>query len=99
MKTKTFISVILLFACCLLYGQNYKPERVKGSWIGNIILPNNSSIQIIMNFSVKDNLIEGEFDIPVQSFKDVYMDSVRVFQDSVVTDLSSTGGPGTFFKG
>jgi bleomycin hydrolase len=99
MKTKTFISIILFFAFCLLNGQNIKPERLKGSWEGNIILPDNSSIFVIMKFTVKDNNVEGGLDVPLQSTKDIYIDSVRVLQDSVITDHSSTIGPGSFFKG
>ncbi len=99
MKTKTFISIILLFVCFLIDGQNIKPERIKGSWAGNIILPDNSSIFVVMKFAVKDNLIEGSLDIPAQSTKDIYIDSVRVLQDSVITDHSSTVGPGSFYKG
>jgi len=99
MKTKTFISIILFFAFCLLNGQNIKPERIKGSWAGNIILPNNSKIFVVMDFNVRDNLIEGDMDLPLQSYKDLYIDSIRVLKDSVITDHSSTIGPGAFFKG
>jgi bleomycin hydrolase len=99
MKRKTFISIILFFAFFLLNGQNIKPERLKGSWGGNIILPDNSSIFVVMKFAIKDNFIEGSLDVPAQSTKDIYIDSVRVLQDSVITDHSSTIGPGTFFKG
>jgi bleomycin hydrolase len=99
MKTKTFISTILFFVFCLLNGQNIKPERLKGSWAGNIILPNSSSIFVVMKFAIKDNFIEGNLDVPEQSTEDIYIDSVRVLQDSVITDHSSTIGPGSFFKG
>jgi len=99
MKTKTFISTILLIICSLLYGQNNKPDRLQGSWLGNIILPDNSSILIVMNFDVKDNLISGKTDVPAQSVKDLYIDSVWVSQDSVFTDYASTLGPGTIYKG
>ena len=76
MKTKTFISIILFFTFCLLNGQNIKPERFKGSWAGNIILPDSSSIFVVMKFAVKDNFIEGNLDVPEQSTKDIYIDSV-----------------------
>jgi bleomycin hydrolase len=99
MKKKTVISIILLFTFYLFYGQNIKPNRLQGSWLGNIILPNNSSILVVMNFDVKDNLIMGKLDVPSQSVKDLDIDSVWVFQDSVFTNHSSTLGPGTVFKG
>jgi len=99
MKIKTSISILLLLASSLLYGQNIKPERLQGAWIGNIILPNNSSILIVMNFDVKGNLIEGNFDLPDQSVKDIYIDSTWVSQDSVFAALSSTVGPGAIYKG
>jgi bleomycin hydrolase len=97
MKTKASIIFLLFFSCFLVNGQNIKPERVKGSWIGDIILPNNSHIGVVMKFKIKDNLILGDLDIPDQSVKDVYIDSVRVFNDSIITDLSSTAG--AVFKG
>ena len=75
------------------------PERLKGSWAGNIILPNNSKIFVVMDFDVRDNQIEGDMDLPAQAIKDLYIDSVRVLKDSVITDHSSTIGPGAFFKG
>jgi bleomycin hydrolase len=52
-----------------------------------------------MKFAIKDNFIEGNLDVPAQSTEDIYIDSVRVLQDSVITDHSSTVGPGSFFKG
>jgi bleomycin hydrolase len=99
MKTITFISLLLFITCSLLNGQNIKPERLQGSWVGNIILPGNSSILVVMKFDIKENLIEGNLDVPAQSVKDVYIDSVRLVKDSVITDHSSTIGPGSFFKG
>lgn len=97
MKSKTFIFLLLLFSSCLVNAQNIKPEKFQGSWIGDIILPNNSHIGVVMKFKVKDNLIMGDLDIPDQSVKDIYIDSVRVFNDSIFTDLSSTAG--AVFKG
>lgn len=99
MKTKTLISILLFSAIYILNGQNIKPERLQGSWRGNIIMPDSSLLLVVMNFDVKDNLIEGNMNVPALSLKDVYIDSVRVYNDSVVTDHSSTIGPGTFFKG
>jgi bleomycin hydrolase len=99
MKTKILISIFLFFTGCMLNGQNIRPERLQGSWVGNIILPDNSKIFLVMDFDVRDNLIEGDMDLPAQSFKDLYIDSVRVLKDSVITDHSSTIGPGAFFKG
>lgn len=99
MKIKTFVSILLFFTCCLLNSQNIKPERLQGSWAGKIILSDNSSILVVMNFDVKDNLIGGNLDVPAQSIKDLYIDSVRIFNDSVFTDHSSTIGPGSIFKG
>src|SRR5664280_2139302 len=52
-----------------------------------------------MKCDVKENLIEGNLDVPAQSTKDIYIDSVRVLKDSVITDHSSTMGHGSFFKG
>ena len=80
MKTKAFILILLLFTCCLLNGQNIMPERLKGSWAGNIILPNNSKIFVVMDFDLRDNLIEWDMDLPAQSIKDLYIDSVRVLK-------------------
>ena len=99
MKTKIFISGLIFWTCCLLNGQNIKPERLQGSWVGNIILPDNASLLVVMKFDVKGNSIEGNLDVPIQSAKDVYIDSVRVLKDSVITDHSSTIGPGSSFKG
>jgi bleomycin hydrolase len=99
MKTKIYILLLLLFTCSFLNGQNIEPERLKGSWVGNIILPDNSSILVVMKFDVKGNSIEGNLDVPAQSARDIYIDSVRVLKDSVITDHSSTLGPGSFFKG
>jgi bleomycin hydrolase len=99
MKSKTSVSILLFFACFLLNGQNINPERLQGSWAGNIILPDNSTLFIVMNFTVKDNFIDGSLDIPKYSTKDIYIDSVRVLKDSVITDHTSTVGPGSFFKG
>jgi bleomycin hydrolase len=99
MKTKTIISIFLLFTYCLINGQNIKPERLQGSWAGNIIFPDNSSIFVVMKFALRDNLIEGRLNVPAQSTKDIYIDSVRILQDSVITDHSSTLGPESFYKG
>jgi bleomycin hydrolase len=99
MKTKTLILLLLCFSCFLINGQNIKPERLKGSWVGNIVLPDSSKILVVMKFDIKDNLIEGNLDVPAQSTKDIYIDSVRVLKDSVITDHSSTVGQGSFFKG
>ncbi len=91
--------MVMLLTFCTLNGQNIKPERLQGSWAGNIILPDNSSIFVVLKFAVKDNLLEGSLDVPAQSTKDIYIDSVRVLQDSLITDHSSTIGPGSFVKG
>ncbi len=91
--------MFMLLTACVLNGQNIKPERLQGSWAGNIILPDNSAIFVVLKFAVKDNLLEGSLDVPAQSTKDIYIDSVRVLQDSVITDHSSTIGPGSFVKG
>ena len=99
MKTKTLSILFLFFSCFLINGQNIKPERLKGSWVGNIILPDSMKILVVMKFDIKDNLIEGSLDVPAQSAKDIYIDSVRVLRDSVITDHSSTMGKGAFFKG
>src|SRR5665811_2009751 len=99
MKTKTLILLLLLLSCFIINGQNIKPERLKGSWVGNIVLPDCSKILVVMKFNIKDNLIEGNLDVPAQSTRDIYIDSVRVLKDSIITDHSSTIGPGSFFKG
>lgn len=99
MKTKSLILLLLFFSCFIINGQNIKPERLKGSWVGNIVLPDSSKIRVVMKFDVKENLIEGNLDVPAQSTKDIYIDSVRVLKDSVITDHSSTMGHGSFFKG
>lgn len=52
-----------------------------------------------MKFNVKNNLIEGNLDLPGQSIKDIFIDSVRIFNDSIFTDHSSTLGDGASFKG
>jgi bleomycin hydrolase len=99
MKTKSVIFILLFFSCFVVNGQNIKPERLRGSWIGDIILPENSSIRVLLKFYVKDNLILGSLDIPDQSAKDIYIDSVRISNDSIITDHSSTLGGGAVFKG
>ncbi len=99
MKTKTLIILLLFFSCFLINGQNIQPERLRGSWVGNIILPDSSKILVVMKFDIKENLIEGNLDVPAQSTTDIYIDSVRVLKDSLITDHSSTVGPGSFFKG
>ena len=99
MKTKSLIILLLFFSCLIINGQNINPERIKGSWAGNIVLPDSAKIFVVMKFDIKENLIEGNLDIPAQSTMDIYIDSVRVMKDSLITDHSSTIGPGAFFKG
>jgi bleomycin hydrolase len=99
MKTKAIIILILFFSCFLINGQNIKPERIKGSWVGNIILPDSMKILVVLKFDIKDHLVDGSMDVPAQSAKDIYIDSVRVLNDSIITDHSSTMGKGAFFKG
>jgi bleomycin hydrolase len=98
MKMKTFISIILLFICAINFGQNTKPDRLKGSWGGSIILPD-TSIPLIMSFDIENNIITGKVDVPMQSIKGLSIDSIWVSRDSVFTDHSSTIGPGSFYKG
>ncbi len=99
MRTITSLALIMFIAVLTLNGQNTHPERLKGSWSGNIVLPDSSLIFVVMNFDLIDNGIEGSLDIPAQSAKDIYIDSVRIFQDSVITDHSSTIGPESYYKG
>ena len=61
----------MFFSCFIINGQNIKPERLKGSWVGNIVLPDSSKILVVMKFDVKENLIEGNLDVPAQSTKDI----------------------------
>ncbi len=99
MRINTSLALLLFLTVLTLNGQNTHPERLKGSWAGNIVLPDSSLIFVVMKFDLKDNSIEGSLDIPAQSVKDIYIDSVRIFQDSVITDHSSTVGPESYYKG
>ena len=99
MRINTSVALLLFLTVLTLNGQNTHPERLKGSWAGNIVLPDSSLIFVVMKFDLKDNSIEGNLDIPAQSVKDLYIDSVRIFQDSVITDHSSTVGPASYYKG
>jgi len=39
MKRRTIISLLMFLTLCVLNGQDIKPEKLQGSWAGNIILP------------------------------------------------------------
>jgi bleomycin hydrolase len=67
--------------------------------MGKILLPENRSIEVIMNFKFRDNSLQGSLDLPGQSIKGLFIDSVGVKNDSVFTGHTSTMGSGTAFRG
>lgn len=99
MKTKAFLTICLFFICTLLFGQNNKVQRLHGSWLGKIIVPNGPKITSLMHFQVDRNKLSGTFDSPDQSHVDLLMDSIWMVKDSVFADFSSQLGPGTGYKG
>ncbi|MDB5019376.1 MAG: Bleomycin hydrolase, partial [Pedobacter sp.] len=99
MKTKAFITICLFFTCSLLFGQNKTTQRLQGSWLGKIIVPNGPKITTLMHFKVIAKALSGTFDSPDQSHIDLLMDSVWMVKDSIFADFSSQLGPGTGYKG
>ena len=99
MKTKAFLSICLFLICSLVYGQSSNSNRLTGSWLGKIIVPNGPKITSLMHFKVKAQKINGTFDSPDQSIKGLSMDSVWIEKDSVYAEFSGQLGPGSRYKG
>ncbi|MBC7387569.1 MAG: hypothetical protein H7329_00015, partial [Opitutaceae bacterium] len=98
MKTKVFLSLCLFLFSSLVYGQS-NLSRLKGSWIGKIVVPNGPQITSLMHFKLKAKTIIGTFDSPDQSMKGLSMDSVWIVKDSVFAEFSGQLGPGSRYKG
>lgn len=99
MKTKAFLTICLFFTCSLLFGQSKNLQRLQGSWLGKIIVPNGPKITTLMHFKASAKSLSGTFDSPDQSHKDLLMDSIWMSKDSVFADFSSQLGPGTGYRG
>ncbi|MDB5012571.1 MAG: Bleomycin hydrolase [Daejeonella sp.] len=99
MKTKAFLSICLFLFSSFVYGQNNNPNRLQGSWLGKIVVPNGPEITSLMHFKLKAKTIVGSFDSPDQSMKGLSMDSVWIVKDSVFAEFSGQLGPGSRYKG
>jgi bleomycin hydrolase len=97
MKTKTFITVILLFANSLLYCQN-KPMNIQGAWLGSVSA-NNFSLRVIFRFEIKNGNIKGFIDSPDQGMKDLRPDKVWIKNDSIFIDATRSMNAGIIFQG
>lgn len=97
MKTKTFITVILLFVSSLLYCQN-KPGNIQGAWMG-LVSANNFSLRLIFRFENKNGIIKGFIDSPEQGMKDLRTDKVWIKNDSVFVDATRSMNAGIIFQG
>lgn len=99
MKIEKILSIIFVLSSILVYGNQLKSNRVKGSWIGKMEIPNGPSITLLFHFKVTDNKINGTFDIPEQAVKTWSIDSVWIVKDSLFVDFSKRLGKGVIYKG
>jgi bleomycin hydrolase len=99
MKTKIFLSLVLVFTGLLVHGQSSAQSRLRGSWLGTLTIPNGTVLRIVMNFKSHDKHVTGSFDVPEQMVKDGFIDSVWVAKDSVFADFTTRLGKGAIYKG
>jgi bleomycin hydrolase len=91
MKTKTYISVILLFIGMVINGQNKKPNPLEGSWMGKINTKD-FSMAVLLRFELKNNTLKGFLDLPDKRIKDISIDKVWIVKDSVFADAKNSLG-------
>ncbi|TDE48584.1 C1 family peptidase [Flavobacterium sp. GT3P67] len=104
MKTKTSVSVILLFIGFLSSAQNIKSDPLEGSWMGKTNTKDLSLSELVLfRIELKKELIKGYMDFPDKRLKDISLDKVWRVKDSVFADArKSLGWPDTaplIFKG
>ncbi|MFV8343506.1 C1 family peptidase [Flavobacterium sp. XS2P39] len=104
MKTKTYVSVILLFIGFLSNAQNIKSNRLEGSWMGKTNTKDVSMSELVLfRIELKKNSLKGYMDFPDKRLKDISLDKIWRVKDSVFADArNSLGWPATaplIFKG
>jgi bleomycin hydrolase len=104
MKTKTSISIILLFIGLLTQGQPKTQNPLEGSWMGRTTSKDVTSSELVLfRLEYKNNSIKGKMDFPDKRVKDISLDKVWIVKDSVFADArKSLGWPETaplIFKG
>ena len=88
MKTKTYVSIILLSIGMIMNGQNKNSKPLEGSWMGKISTKD-FSLQALMQFEFKKNTIKGFLDLPESRIKDIGLDKVWMVKDSVFVDAKN----------
>lgn len=104
MKTKIYVSVILLCIGFLTNAQNKKSDPLEGSWMGRTETVESSWSELVLfRFELKKNAIKGYMDFPDKRLKDIPLDKVWRVKDSVFADArKSLGWPDSaplIFKG
>ncbi|PWA03934.1 C1 family peptidase [Flavobacterium psychrotolerans] len=93
MKTKTSISIILLFIGFLINAQNTKQNLLDGSWMGKTNTKELASSELVLfRFELKNNSIKGFMDFPDKRLKDISLDKVWIINDSVFADARKSLG-------
>ncbi|MDN3658134.1 C1 family peptidase [Ferruginibacter paludis] len=104
MTTTTYLSVILLFIACSVYGQQKEQPSLEGSWMGKANAKDLSLEELVLfRFEKKNNSVKGFMDFPDKRLKDIPLDKVWMVKDSVFADArKSLGWPESaplIFKG
>lgn len=104
MKTKMYVSVLLILTGLLSYGQNKTSNPLEGSWMGKTNTSDPSMSELVLfKFELKKNAIKGYMDFPDKRLKDISLDKVWRVNDSIFADArKSLGWPDTaplIFKG
>ena len=99
MKFSNIIISILFLSSSFTYGQDKTLDRIKGSWMAEMTIPNSSPLVALMNFSIKNGIVRGTLDVPVQCVKNWMIDSAWIINDSIFMDFSTMLNSGTMFKG
>lgn len=104
MKTKTYITAILLLLGFITNAQQIEPTILKGSWMGKAEAKGMSLEEFVLfRFELKNGYIKGYMDFPDKRIKDVTLDKVWMVKDTVFADArKSLGWPESaplIFKG
>lgn len=93
MKTKTSISIILLFIGMIINGQNKNSNPLEGSWMGKTNVKDLSLSELVLfRFELKNNSIKGFMDFPDKRLKNISLDKVWRVKDSVFADARKSLG-------
>lgn len=93
MKTKTYVSVILLFIGFLSNAQNIKSNRLEGSWMGKTNTKDVSMSELVLfRIELKKNSLKGYMDFPDKRLKDISLDKIWSVKDSVFADARNSLG-------